>query len=122
MSIFFLLLANIVFAQEYDINDPRNPNCPCHKMQKLADDEFANLNNNKNNDSNIGFQNQDNKNSDEKDSSQKIKNRTPIEITYSGEPRKRKNVWIRKTKFRFMNKHKFKSKAYKNVALCYKWQ
>ncbi len=26
-----------------DINDPRNPNCPCHKYQKLADDEYRKL-------------------------------------------------------------------------------
>src|SRR5438094_2799694 len=25
---------------KYDINDPRNPQCPCHKYQKQADDEF----------------------------------------------------------------------------------
>ncbi|MBA3680206.1 MAG: hypothetical protein H0W73_03325 [Bacteroidetes bacterium] len=25
---------------EYDIKDPRNPNCPCHKYQKLADEEY----------------------------------------------------------------------------------
>jgi hypothetical protein len=30
--------------QHYDINDPRNPNCPCHKYQKLAEDEYAKLN------------------------------------------------------------------------------
>lgn len=24
----------------YDINDPRNPNCPCHQYQKLADEEY----------------------------------------------------------------------------------
>lgn len=28
---------------KYDINDPRNPNCPCHKYQKLADDEYKAL-------------------------------------------------------------------------------
>ncbi len=26
----------------YDINDPRNPDCPCHKAQQLADEEFRN--------------------------------------------------------------------------------
>ncbi len=26
-----------------DINDPRNPNCPCHKYQKLADEEYRKL-------------------------------------------------------------------------------
>jgi len=25
---------------KYELNDPRNPNCPCHKYQKLADEEF----------------------------------------------------------------------------------
>ena len=27
---------------KYDLNDPRNPNCPCHKHQKLADEEYKN--------------------------------------------------------------------------------
>ena len=27
----------------FDINDPRNPNCPCHKYQKLADEEYRKL-------------------------------------------------------------------------------
>ena len=25
---------------QYPINDPRNPNCPCHVMQKKADEEY----------------------------------------------------------------------------------
>lgn len=29
---------------KYELNDPRNPNCPCHKYQKLAEEEFAKLN------------------------------------------------------------------------------
>jgi hypothetical protein len=29
--------------QKYDINDPRNPDCPCHKYQKLAEDEYNKL-------------------------------------------------------------------------------
>ncbi|MGZ3885757.1 MAG: hypothetical protein ACXVPQ_10550 [Bacteroidia bacterium] len=28
---------------KYALNDPRNPDCPCHKYQKLADDEFKKL-------------------------------------------------------------------------------
>ncbi len=27
----------------FNINDPRNPNCPCHKYQKLADEEYKKL-------------------------------------------------------------------------------
>ena len=29
--------------ENYPITDPRNPHCPCHKYQKLADDEYARL-------------------------------------------------------------------------------
>lgn len=25
----------------YDLNDPRNPDCPCHKLQKQAEEEYA---------------------------------------------------------------------------------
>ncbi|MBA3665031.1 MAG: hypothetical protein H0W61_12595 [Bacteroidetes bacterium] len=27
----------------FDINDPRNPHCPCHKHQELADKEYKEL-------------------------------------------------------------------------------
>jgi len=47
--IFFFV--NVVFSQSlptgqagsYPINDPRNPDCPCHKYQKLADEEYKQL-------------------------------------------------------------------------------
>ncbi len=29
--------------QQYALNDPRNPNCPCHKYQKLAEEEYRDL-------------------------------------------------------------------------------
>ena len=39
-----MFLSTIVLSQtnnsSYDLNDPRNPDCPCHKLQKLAEDEF----------------------------------------------------------------------------------
>jgi hypothetical protein len=48
-SVFFLILM-LSFSSfagnedslksKYDINDPRNPKCPCHKYQKLADEEY----------------------------------------------------------------------------------
>lgn len=41
--ILFLNISNAQVEQNYSINDPRNPNCPCHQYQKLADDEFKNL-------------------------------------------------------------------------------
>jgi hypothetical protein len=39
--LFFLFQAKS--QTSFDINDPRNPNCPCHKYQKLADEEYAKL-------------------------------------------------------------------------------
>jgi hypothetical protein len=30
-------------TSEYPITDPRNPHCPCHKYQKLADEEYKKL-------------------------------------------------------------------------------
>lgn len=49
LFVFQLGFANALSLKEdslsakYPINDPRNPNCPCHKYQKLADDEFNKL-------------------------------------------------------------------------------
>ncbi len=40
------LLFSFVFMKSqttFDINDPRNPHCPCHKYQKLADEEYKKL-------------------------------------------------------------------------------
>src|ERR1051326_720750 len=38
---------------KYDINDPRNPHCPCHQYQKLADEEFARLQHKEKNKGNV---------------------------------------------------------------------
>jgi len=49
IGVLFFFLIQISFAQpdnnkqEYYLNDPRNPDCPCHKYQKMADDEFKKL-------------------------------------------------------------------------------
>ena len=47
LGLLFFLFTLISFAQpnqqDFDLNDPRNPNCPCHKYQKMADDEFIKL-------------------------------------------------------------------------------
>jgi len=49
LGLLFFFLFQISFAQSndnkqvYDLNDPHNPNCPCHKVQKMADDEFKKL-------------------------------------------------------------------------------
>jgi|SRR6218665_1242605 len=41
----FVLVSQSLSAQsQYDINDPRNPDCPCHKYQQQAEDEYARMN------------------------------------------------------------------------------
>ncbi len=46
-GLLFFLFTQISFAQPdkqvFDLNDPRNPDCPCHKYQKMADEEFEQL-------------------------------------------------------------------------------
>jgi hypothetical protein len=44
--LFFLsfLWTSSIAAQnniKYSLNDPRNPLCPCHKLQKLAEDQYS---------------------------------------------------------------------------------
>lgn len=39
-----LIPAGSCAQASYDLNDPRNPDCPCHKAQKLAEQEYAQLN------------------------------------------------------------------------------
>lgn len=50
--LFFMFSSNgfaqNIQSQQYDINDPRNPNCPCHKLQQMADDEYNKIQNDDN--------------------------------------------------------------------------
>lgn len=64
LFILLFLFSNSAFAQnfqnqQYDINDPRNPNCPCHKLQQMADEEYNKiLNNNYKQNNKVNEQNQ----------------------------------------------------------------
>lgn len=42
-ALIFFLVTTALAQSSYPINDPRNLDCPCHKYQKLADDEFKKL-------------------------------------------------------------------------------
>lgn len=44
ITVLIFIFYSFVNAQSsYPINDPRNPDCPCHKYQKLADEEYKKL-------------------------------------------------------------------------------
>ena len=93
LFILFILFSNTAFSQniqnqEYDINDPRNPNCPCHKLQQMADDEYnkiQNDNNRQNNNLNIQNQlfasnfNKNDNNDNEQRQQLNVRNFNPIE-------------------------------------------
>lgn len=143
LTFLFFLITHISFSQntgeQYDINDPRNPNCPCHKMQKQADEEYALLmNKEKNNNSNL----QSNKNkshvNDELIALNKIDlneiewNKPEVQlpqlklnktdIAFAGTSKlKKKNYGLRKTKFKLLNKFKAKTKFKNKVDFCFEW-
>lgn len=53
---FFFLFPSFIYgfemksdtAKKYELNDPRNPDCPCHKYQKIAEEEYRKVHNIKN--------------------------------------------------------------------------
>jgi hypothetical protein len=123
------MLSQLSFAQQYDINDPRNPDCPCHKNQQLAEREYAALI--KNDDRSIHA-------NGNKISSLK-KNNLPESITensaekkiklqkiqpaasYTKTKRKHKQLLIGKLKFRFYNGKKGLKKVKGNNSDCFHW-
>ncbi len=139
----FMLLSTVIFSQtnnqQYELNDPRNPDCPCHKLQKQAEDEYKqmqlnnnignqlamninkeklnDLDNNNNNEGNDQLSDQSRKNF-EQDSQN-----SGFTSSGSGTIRKRKNVFSMFEKKRnvFKMKHsKIKKFRIKN-ATCYHW-
>ena len=44
LLVVFFIQATVInkdsLKSKYDINDPRNPNCQCHKYQKQAEEEY----------------------------------------------------------------------------------
>ena len=44
LCVYFLLAQPLSAQPQYDINDPRNPDCPCHKYQQQAEEEYARMN------------------------------------------------------------------------------
>jgi hypothetical protein len=41
ICLLWLPILNTAQKKEYSLNDPRNPDCPCHQWQKKAEQEFA---------------------------------------------------------------------------------
>lgn len=83
---------NNIFNQVYDINDPRNPDCPCHKRQKIAEEEYNQL----------------------------TGKRNAKTVFFVG--RKKKNsVYLNKIIFRYSHKMKGINRKRPDYSICFKW-
>ena len=103
---------------QYDINDPRNPDCPCHKYQKLADEEYVR------NTQSVDIKIDKAVQPLEKNINTDAKNKRTVIIKYSGSSHSKKNrLWMNKLKFRFINisRKLQKVKFSPNHYLCFKW-
>lgn len=139
LFLILMILTNFLFAKsitppdtlksEYPINDPRNPNCPCHAQQKLADEEYKQYllalnNNNKEvkpntNNVNVGAQNLEIKNTLEKEPGISS-NSGNSKKSYSKIKRKLKK-WRSKRKGK-TKKHKSFIKRFKVIDDCFSWR
>jgi hypothetical protein len=134
----FLLFTQFSFSQKildtahYELNDPRNPNCPCHKFQKLADDEYKLVQ--KNNVQNSHIENELNFNQEKEIEKKELalqvkkdngvqKQIAVVDTKNIGARTKKKKAgnWCRKKIYRSKLKHARIKKARPNYAVCYKW-
>jgi hypothetical protein len=116
---------------KYGINDPRNPKCPCHKYQKLADDEYkailAQLNkNSKQIDNGEGIQNQPLPNNGSEISGAAVSGKDNIKKKRSswGERFKTKKKMKKHTRWRKLKEsfHHGFWKRHPNADSCFKWR
>lgn len=105
---------------EYALNDPRNPDCPCHKYQQQAEREYAqNKVSGKEipesdewkvaGTSAIAVRDVQHKEVGQKQSSGRVSTRG-----------KQHQLFL-KQRFRVMNKYKRRRKVKPNYAVCYRW-
>ncbi len=113
--------------QKYELDDPRNPNCPCHKLQKQAEDEFAQQNKTDNQLVYLGNSNE-NKQSEKEEKKSISPNQSDEKLTRTNflastniYKRKKKIGWLTKIKFRFSkNSHRIK-RIVPDYEICFKW-
>jgi hypothetical protein len=124
----FLFFVQVAFAQDttqkYELNDPRNPNCPCHKLQKQAEEEYAQKNK-QNLPEHVEANNQNNNVVQEKvvlplNAQQKLLSSSSSASGNVSRHRKR-SVWFKKLKFRYSKKMKRTKKVRPDYSVCCKW-
>lgn len=132
----FLISTQLSFAgtdttkagdQQFPLNDPRNPNCPCHKLQKQAEDEFAQQNKTKDQFGNIENNNNNDVNDKETNEPKLVSEigerviRSTSTTSIIKYKHKKKVNWITKVRFKFSKKvHRIK-KTLPDYEICFKW-
>ncbi|MCW3086147.1 MAG: hypothetical protein JWP12_3513 [Bacteroidetes bacterium] len=100
-------------TQQYELNDPRNPDCPCHKAQKQAEQEYAQLNPPKNN---VPVEPEINPPLLQKN----VETTTHNVVSVSTKNKhKNKTGWIRKSMFRYFRKHRGIKKMHTDYSVCF---
>jgi len=99
---------------KYALNDPRNPNCPCHKYQKLAEEEYQKLKKATSN-PNKNFNSNSDTNTENTSLNSKEKNKTTVARKYY----KQHKIYA------LTSKHKVKRKRIKynrkDSSRCFRW-
>lgn len=124
----FLFFVQFTFAQDtlqkYELNDPRNPNCPCHKLQKQAEEEYAQKNK-QNVLENAEANNQHTHVVQEKVvlplNSQQSSVSSVSSASGNVSKHRKKSVWFKKLKFRYSKKMKRTKKVRPDYSVCCKW-
>lgn len=136
---------------KYDLNDPRNPDCPCHKAQQIAEDEYRNSqvhqrqntvdrnevnennnasNSDKSSTSNSGNSNASNNGNTNSNNSDVNTNKTTFTSGSSGSQnhyskfykfQKKMKKWNKKVKRKLGKKNNGTKKGKRRVADCFHW-
>ena len=126
LFLFLLLLSGFPLLSEamvsdtakskYPLNDPRNPDCPCHQYQRMADEEYRRSGNSGNRSLDEGNQ-QDHQVKGEPGRNHSVTASTGIKKKRKGKMKKM-TYW----KKRHFNRYKGAKKIRLDPASCYKWQ
>lgn len=124
--------------QKYELNDPRNPDCPCHAAQKLADEEYRKqqeqnainnakqnddpANKNKENPSDVNHPDNNKQNSDvntNKNNSGISTGGTAKHYSKSNSGLKQMNKWMKHLKRQLGKKNNGTKKGKRRLASCF---
>ncbi len=118
--------------QKYELNDPRNPDCPCHAAQKQAEDEYKRLqgqNGNQQNNSNannVTTTTNNNSNNSKvatnKNNSSGTSSGTSKHYSKSKSNLKQMTKWMKKVKRKMRNKNNGTKKGKHRLVDCFHFQ